>query len=220
MEENHYTVYKLTDPMGKVYIGCTGRRVKQRWHRGQGYRQRMPVFQAVETYGWDAIKKEILCEKLTREGAERLERWFINYYDSANPEKGYNRFLGGLGKNVRMSETTRVLLQEKKKKLFSEHPEKKEQIRQQMRAYLAQTQDSPFVNSSRRARPLVCVETGERYPSERAAERRTGLSGIHKVCLGRRNTCGGYHWRFADEEKEKTAADLEESAAVRFRDKD
>jgi hypothetical protein len=43
---------------------------------------------------------------------------------------------------------------------------------------------------------------------------------VYIVCLGRRNTCGGYHWRFADEEKEKTAADLEESAAVRFRDKD
>jgi hypothetical protein len=39
---------------------------------------------------------------------------------------------------------------------------------------------------------------------------------VYIVCLGRRNTCGGYHWRFADEEKEKTAADLEESAAVRF----
>lgn len=43
---------------------------------------------------------------------------------------------------------------------------------------------------------------------------------VYIGCLGRRNTCGGYHWRFADEEKEKTAADLEESAAVRFRDKD
>ena len=43
---------------------------------------------------------------------------------------------------------------------------------------------------------------------------------VYIVCLGRRNTCGGFHWRFAEEEKEKTAADLEESAAVRFRDKD
>ena len=28
--EAHYTVYKLTDPNGKVYIGCTGKPVEKR----------------------------------------------------------------------------------------------------------------------------------------------------------------------------------------------
>ena len=28
--EAHYTVYKLTDPDGKVYIGCTGRSEERR----------------------------------------------------------------------------------------------------------------------------------------------------------------------------------------------
>ena len=42
-------------------------------------------------------------------------------------------------------------------------------------------------------RPEICVETGEYYPSQLAAEKATGYSGIHKVCLGKQYTVGGYH---------------------------
>ena len=34
MSEAHYTVYKLTDPEGKIYIGVTGQTVEQRWRKG------------------------------------------------------------------------------------------------------------------------------------------------------------------------------------------
>ena len=40
--EAHYTVYKLTDPEGKIYIGCTGKTVEERWNRGQGYQKGTP----------------------------------------------------------------------------------------------------------------------------------------------------------------------------------
>ena len=284
--EAHYTVYKLTDPEGKIYIGCTGQTVEQRWRQGRGYSKDTPVRRAIEVFGWENFKKEILCEHLIKAGAEKLEKWFIAFYDSSDPEKGYNRFLGGLGKGARMSEITKKLSSEAKNRLYDEHPELKDKIRDtvnnlfendptyrgrvsagvraayekdptikvrlseiskelwqdpdfrerccsarreasedpalagrqsivhkqlyekhperreavslQMREYLSHPENRAFVESDSHAKPVICVETGEWFPSQQAAERATGFCSIHKVCRGQRSVCGGYHWRYAD----------------------
>ena len=284
-EEAHYTVYKLTDPAGKVYIGCTGKPVEQRWRKGRQYKKGTPIRAAIDALGWDAFQKEILCEKLTREGAEKLEKWFIARYDSSDPEKGYNRFLGGLGKGAHMSEITKKISRIAKNRLYEEHPELIEKIRDSvksayendpdyrsrvrsgvlaayerdparktrisdiirlkwqdpdyrwrasegraaihvnnpemslemrersrqyyrehpeaaaaasafMSAYLLSPQGRKFAESDSHPKPVRCVETGEIYPSQVAAERATGFCNIHKVCAGQRRTCGGYHWEY------------------------
>jgi hypothetical protein len=248
--ENHYTVYKLTDPEGKVYIGCTGKPVEKRWKKGWNYNAKSRIYKAIRLFGWENFEKKILCEKLTREGAEKLEKWFIAYYDSANPEKGYNRALGGLGKGVRVCEATRLLNREKaylvykehpevkekirasvtrllendptyrervskakraiyenpefvrscsmfQKKYYEEHPERKEEISRQMKEYLSKPENRRFLECDRRPKPVICVETGVYYPSQKAAEKATGYSGIHCACKGKRSTSGGYHWRYA-----------------------
>ena len=127
--EAHYTVYKLTDPEGKLYIGLTGKPAEQRWRKGRGYSRDTPIRAAVNRYGWEAFEKEILCEKLTREGGGKLESWFIAYYDSSSPEKGYNRFLGGLGKGVHMSEVSKKICRNVKNRQYAERPELIEKIR-------------------------------------------------------------------------------------------
>ncbi|MBQ3373051.1 MAG: hypothetical protein IJG40_07960 [Oscillospiraceae bacterium] len=60
--EAHYTVYKLTDPEGKIYIGCTGKSVEERWNGGRGYYRDTPIRRAIKEFGWENFKKEILCE--------------------------------------------------------------------------------------------------------------------------------------------------------------
>ena len=226
----HYTVYKLTDPEGKVYIGCTGQRVEKRWKKGSNYRKQKPIQDAIEKYGWDAFEKKILCEKLTKEGAEKLEKWFIAFYDSSDPEKGYNRMLGGLGKGQRMSEASRqkcrestdesyardpdyrrrvsegVLrayendpayfqrLREAARMRYQREPERREQARRQMREDLSHPENRAFANCDKHPKPVRCVETGEIFSSQQAAERATGLSSLHKVFSGNRKTCGGCHW--------------------------
>ena len=275
--ENHYTVYKLTDPEGKIYIGCTGQTVEKRWNRGNGYPKKLPIRKAIDTYGWENFKKEILCEKLTKAGAEKKERWFIAFYDSSDPSKGYNRFLGGLGKGARMSEVTKKVASEAKNRLYEEHPEVKDKIRntvnslfendptyrsrigegvkaayekdptikvrlselskefwqdqnyrektvagrrkasenpnlalkqsqiqksiyevhperraaisRQMQEYLSKPGNRAFVESDSHAKPVICVETGVRYPSQQAAEKITGFCNIHKACSGKVRTC-------------------------------
>ena len=281
--EAHYTVYKLTDPEGKIYIGCTGKQVEQRWGKGKRYSKDTPIRVAIDALGWDAFQKEILCEKLTREGAEKLEKWFIAYYDSSDPEKGYNRFLGGLGKGAHMSEITKKNSRIAKNRMYEERPEVIEKIRNTvnarfendsdykgrvsrgvlkayerdpsiktrisnsvkglwqdpdyrrrsaeaqaakhennpdlalemqersrqfhrehpeigaaasafMKEYLRSPGGRKFLESDSHGKPVRCVETGEVYRSQHAAEAATGFSNIHKACSGRNRTCGGYHW--------------------------
>ena len=127
-EEAHYTVYKLTDPKGKIYIGCTGKPVEERWKKGKNYNYKTRIFKAISSIGWDNFEKTILCEKLTKAGAEKLEKWFIAYYDSADPEKGYNRALGGLGKGFRMSKECREEFRKRKCLLYEEDPDYRERV--------------------------------------------------------------------------------------------
>ena len=70
----HYSVYRLTDPLGKIYIGCTSRRVKRRWGAGKNYSRGTPIRCAIDRYGWKNFRHEILCENLTRAAAEEKEK--------------------------------------------------------------------------------------------------------------------------------------------------
>ena len=127
-EEAHYTVYKLTDPEGKIYIGCTGKPVEERWKKGKNYNYKTRIFKAISSIGWDNFEKTILCEKLTKAGAEKLEKWFIAYYDSADPEKGYNRALGGLGKGVKIGKAGRECNRQSKLQLYEKDPDYRERV--------------------------------------------------------------------------------------------
>lgn len=92
--EKGYCVYKHTTPNGKVYIGQTCKKPNERWSNGYGYRNQM-FYKAIEKYGWDNIIHEIICNNLTKEEADQKEIELISYYDSTNPDKGYNIALGG-----------------------------------------------------------------------------------------------------------------------------
>ena len=156
----------------------------------------------------------ILCEKLTKKGAEKLEAWFIEYYDSMNPEKGYNRITGGARKGSRASKALREKISQAKIHTcltnsdynqwnkehmiehYRRHPERRREIAKQMSDYLLSPEGRKFALSSPKPKPVRCVETGKIYPSQRAAERETGLCSIHKVCQGKRQVCGGCHWEY------------------------
>lgn len=52
-------VYKLTFPNGKVYFGSTYS-VKTRWANDGAHYKTQPVYEAIEKYGWENIKKEVV----------------------------------------------------------------------------------------------------------------------------------------------------------------
>ena len=90
-----YTVYQHIFPNGKRYIGVTRSSVEKRWgYKGYNYRTQV-VGRAIEKYGWDNIKHEVFAVCDTKEQAERLERWLVAYFDTTNPQHGYNVLPGG-----------------------------------------------------------------------------------------------------------------------------
>lgn len=90
-----YSVYKLTEPTGKCYIGMTSRKPQERWDSGHGYKGQ-PFGKAIIAYGWSNIKKEILFQTEERAEAERMERFYISYFQSNNSSHGYNKENGGI----------------------------------------------------------------------------------------------------------------------------
>lgn len=99
----NYTVYMHTSPSGKVYVGITRDKLQHRWRGGHGYVGNAHFFRAIENYGWDAFRHEVVAEGLTEEQAMAMERQLIALHDSTNPAKGYNRDHGG---GVRSPETS------------------------------------------------------------------------------------------------------------------
>ena len=51
------------------------------------------------------------------------------------------------------------------------------------------------------ARPVICIETGELFCSVSAAARAYGIhiGNLCSVCRGKLHTCGGYHWKYAED---------------------
>lgn len=90
-----YCVYKHTAPNGKVYIGITSQNPLYRWNRGKGYKKQEYFYRAIQKYGWDSFKHEILFDGLTKEAACKKEIELISKYKSNKNAFGYNGSIGG-----------------------------------------------------------------------------------------------------------------------------
>lgn len=91
----NYSVYKLTFPDNKIYIGISIN-PKIRWSRGHGYKNNKIMDKEIKNVGWENITHEILFENLSKEEANNKEKELIKFYNSTNKEKGFNRTTGGI----------------------------------------------------------------------------------------------------------------------------
>lgn len=82
------TVYIHTTPEGKRYVGATRIDPNKRFKNGLGYRYQF-FYQAILKFGWENITHQ-LYEVDTEEEMHYLEKYLISYYDTTNPDKGYN----------------------------------------------------------------------------------------------------------------------------------
>ena len=99
-EHRNYCVYKHIVPNGKIYIGITGKNPEERWRKnGTGYKTQL-FYRAIEKYGWENIKHEIIENNLTRDEACEKEKYYIKKYNACNPNVGYNLSPGGDVVNV------------------------------------------------------------------------------------------------------------------------
>ena len=98
-EEALYTLYIHTCLKNdKVYVGITYKDAKNRWDDGSGYKSNFELYSDIKLYGWnEGFHHKIVRDNLTWEKAKEAEKFFIEIYDSTNPEKGYNHRKGGIG---------------------------------------------------------------------------------------------------------------------------
>ena len=122
-----YLVYKHTTPSGKVYIGITGKTAEVRWDNGRGYQKSPYFWRAIQKYGWDNIKHEILHEGLTKEQACEYEKRYIEEYNAIDGRFGYNQRTGGETGFV-LNEEVRKRMSENKKNFYKMHPEKRKEM--------------------------------------------------------------------------------------------
>lgn len=92
-----YCVYCHTNILNnKKYFGITGaNKPEYRWHKdGSGYKDQ--VFgRAIEKYGWNNFKHEIIYKDLTYDNACKKEIELIKKYQTTNSKYGYNKSSGG-----------------------------------------------------------------------------------------------------------------------------
>ena len=180
-----YSVYKLTVPNGKIYIGATGQKPEERWQNGHGYIHNHRLFNDILLYGWINIKKEILYSNLTKDEAAEVEAGMIWEYQSYKAKKGYNKNAGLKYGYVEKYVDPRTKMT-------------REEYREYCKTEGYKTKCIPNVA---RMKPVIQYnDAGEKiaeFKSIGEASRKTGVSkyGIRDCIKGKQKTCGGYLWK-------------------------
>jgi len=93
---NNYKVYKHTNNInGKIYVGITQQKPEDRFKSGSSYVGNKHFKSAIKKYGWNNFSHEILEDNLDRKEAMLKETHYINFFESNNSSKGYNKSTGG-----------------------------------------------------------------------------------------------------------------------------
>lgn len=204
MEQKKWKVYIHTNMVnGKKYVGVTSREnVNHRWQDGRGYKENTHFRDAINKYGWDSFEHEIVFFDLTESDAKEAEKKLIAKFKTQDRNFGYNMTSGGDGTpNYHPSEETRRKLSEARRKenlsgetlrrrseglrgrKFSEEHKKK-----------IGDGNSKAIEMFSKAGNLI-----RSFRGARDAEVELGISHSHisQCCHGKRQTAGGYMWKFA-----------------------
>lgn len=184
---DNYKLYCLTNLInGKQYIGITKQNIYKRWKNGNGYKKGTRMENAIKKYGWDNFKHEVLFDNLSKEKAVELEKYYIKQLDTIN--NGYNVQEGGFNSN------NGVVSDETRKKLSISHKGQHS------------SPNTEFKKGERSLAhlkllvPVYCIELKKVFSSITDAERELNISHHIWDCLkGKRNKCGGYHWKYLEE---------------------
>lgn len=99
-KKNHGFIYCYTSPSGKKYIGQTIQTLQERAKmNGKGYSRCGIFYKAIQKYGFEKFKVEILEEPL-KELLDKKEQEWIAFLDTRAPN-GYNITDGGNSHNIK-----------------------------------------------------------------------------------------------------------------------
>lgn len=111
MKQNDYCVYCHTTPSGRRYVGISCSPEK-RWRHGRGYENNYLFARAIEKYGWDNIRHDILYDGLLLKDAKALEKKLIADWNLTDHRYGMN--LSGGGDGI-LADSSRELMSKSRK---------------------------------------------------------------------------------------------------------
>lgn len=185
-------IYKVTNVInGKVYIGQTKRDLQLRWREHCACKKDRLFNRAIEKYGVKNFTVEQIDVACSQEELNEKETYWIKFFDSANKENGYNLSLGGEFGSFNEDVLRRMSESHKGAKNHFYGRKHTSESKKRM------SETSKIKNNFVKVR---CVETGEVFNSIVDASKTYNLKPTHitRVCKGKRNMTGGYHWEYAD----------------------
>lgn len=197
-------IYCYTNKInGKKYVGQTKDERKRKYqHKGK---QGCSVFHnAINKYGWDNFKYEVLSRKqyLNEEDAsfdlDLLEIYYIDKFDSYN--NGYNSTYGG------ESNSGYKYTAEQRQKLVDIHKGKHKGNKNSFygKNHTDITKDL-IASHNPRIRKVCQIEIGtdeiiKIWDRIKFASDELSIAATHitRVCKGKRKTAGGFKWKYAE----------------------
>lgn len=178
-DRNHYAVYQLIFPNGRMYVGRTGRPPKKRWSYGDGYKRMPEMKAAIQEFGWNNIEKIVCMENLSYETACNMEKMLIELNSREDPSRLYNKAEGGSsGSGWKMKEETVEQM--------------KQNARLRGRSEAQKKRDNSI--AAQWSKPVRNLSTGEIYPSRTAAAEALGVTkmAVSHAVRNHTKTCGIY----------------------------
>ena len=196
-----FKVYKYTSPTGKVYIGQTCQTLLERSKLdGSGYKKSVGFYNAIQKYGFDNFKKEILKDNLTSNEADYWEKYYIRKYNAMDKNYGCNCREGGshglwsddIKRKISESHKGKHLTEDHKNNLAKSSIGKKKNFTKQHKNNIREAaKKRGFPNPQ----PVICIETKIKYKSRNEAARSLNIKEweIGKCLDNPKRTAGGYH---------------------------
>lgn len=194
MAREKYYVYCHTNLLNnKKYIGITCHDPYKRWgNNGCNYKSSPHFYRAIQKYGWDNFKHEILFEFRNKTEAELKERELILEYKTYIKEYGYNIEMGGNYKGKHSVSTREKISRSKIGKPRSK--ETKEKVSNGLKGKMVGKKNV-------RSIPVICLDTKIVYESMGIASRETHVyqSDISRCCSKKLKQIKGLHWMYYEE---------------------
>jgi group I intron endonuclease len=225
MNQRDYTVYIHKNKINnKKYIGITCQEPIRRWKNGNGYKDNIYFWRAIEKYGWDGFEHIIFAKKLTKKEAELMEINLIKKMKTTYRDCGYNIENGGSSIGKHSEETKRKIsesnigkrhTQESKEKMskakkgmvssfkgkkHTEEAKMKNSESHKGRKNLYLTERNKIFNA--RATSVVQLDINGNFISQfksiRDASSKTNVNRlcIADVCKGKQLVAGGFKWMY------------------------
>ena len=173
--ENYGVIYCAYNKINsKRYIGQTKQKLRDRIRGHYNHEPDIYFHRALHKYKEEDWEWEIIDTALTKEELDEKEKYWILYYDTKDPSKGYNILDGGSGAVL-----------------------PKEQIRE-MRDNFVEKYSKEQKENVRTIKNIKCIETGQIFKNAAEASRIMNVHHSHMVAAanGKLKSAGGYHWEW------------------------